>query len=310
MRTVRHRTALCVLAAATSLLAGCGGTVQEQAAGGTPTPTPTTTATALPTSLSAARAAWRAAQPHEYTLRVERSCFCVRVVVTSTVSGGTVTHTDVTQPDGSTGATPPAGDTPRTVEELFALVEKHTGERLDVVYSPQGVPLSVAGDPLPNAADDEFAYTVSLSTSAGSARPAPDGSWTKAPLPAGVSFSGPEDGGPDGARAVVVREGGAVRVHLALWGSSSCPRKPVSLRPAGVRTTQAGPVQVFAVDVDATPPAEMCTADIGPTSYVATLPGVSGGAKTPPMVQLVTTEVRAGSAAPTTAAFLVTALPS
>lgn len=337
MSTVRGRagthTRLAALAAAVTLLAACGAPSAGNPGAGNPgagtpgagtpgasTPSPTAPSAVrpgpLPTTLREARAAWKAtAAAKDYTLQVEQSCFCPAVRVTSTVTAGRVTDSEVEPLGGKRARSAAASDgrRARTVEDLFALIERYDAERVQVTYSAQGVPLSVVGDPVPDAVDDEFTYTVLFRASAGGTRPDADRSWSKTRLPAGLSWpTSAADGGPAGAQALITRKGGAARVYLALWGSSSCPAVPLTLRPAGVRerpSTPARPkepVVTVGVDVDATTPAgRACTEDYGPTVYVATLPASLASAGTLPNLQLVTSVATDAQDGPGVRAFVV-----
>ncbi len=337
MRTVRGRagvrSGLPPLAALTLLLAACGTAVDGPGAGpSSPSASrpaaskPSTPSTpgraALPASLDEARAAWKASPAAtDYRLRVTRTCFCPAAVVTSTVTRGKVTASDVEAPDGGKGSGSPGveKDHPRTVEDLFALIARYDPERLEVTYSPQGVPLSVAADPVPGAVDDEFTYTVVFQATAGGTRAADDGSWSKTRLPRGLSWpADASDGGPAGAQALVQRQGGTVRVYLGLWGSSSCPAVPLTLRPAGLEERPVAPARpgvrqrpedramTVAVDVDATVPAgRMCTEDYGPTVYVATLPASLARPGTLPNLRFVTSVATDAQDGPGVRAFVV-----
>jgi hypothetical protein len=317
------------MAAVTLLVAGCGTAVGDPRGAGAAAPgaaSPTASRSGppapLPTSLAEARAAWKAsAAATDYRLRVQRTCFCPAVSVTSTVTRGKVTASEVEATNGRAkqSAAGSEKDYPHTVEDLFALIERYDAERLSVTYSPQGVPLSVVADPNPGAIDDEFTYTVVFQATAGGTRVDDDRSWSKAQLPRGLSWpASASDGGPAGAQALVTRQGGAVRVYLGLWGSSSCPAAPVTLRPAdvgeqpgaparpGVRQRPAERVVTVAVDVDATVPADrMCTEDYGPTVYVATLPASLARAGTLPNLRLVASVATDAQDRPGVRAFVV-----
>jgi hypothetical protein len=284
--------------AAALVLAGCGAAASEGGTPGAASPAPSVAGAApLPTSLDQARAAWKAAGVQDYRLQLEMTCFCPRTTVTSTVEGGKVTASDVQGADGAPGG-PSSGDArlPRTVEELFAIVARQDPARVEVTYGAQGVPLSITADPMPQAADDEFGYAVVFSRPAGGTVPKTDGSWTRAELPPGVSWP-TDDPGVTGARAVIVGKGAGAKLYLGLWGSSSCPAVPLTLRDAGVRRQGAETVASVRVDVDGTSTEQACTADFGPTVYVSTPPANAGGG-TGPAVQLLTTTATGDRDAP------------
>lgn len=280
MQHSRARAAALALAATALLLSACG----TQTAGGGPS-TPgggSGTGQAPVGTLEDARAAWAAsgASTGEYRIQLLRSCFCLPVLVDATVRAGDVVDSTATSPEqlGGNGAEVPAEQLvglPSTVEDLHALIEKETPEAhsLTVTYDSQGVPVSLWVDPIENAVDDEYGYTVAFSSADVDVEaPADDGAWRQADLPAGATW--PVDLPWLGnAQALVTTAGGASTVHLGLWGSSSCPDVPRAITwLSGSGDAGPGTVQAI-VDVDATQPADTaCTADYGPTTYATDVP--------------------------------------
>jgi hypothetical protein len=113
--------------------------------------------------LDEARRRWAAQGIEHYVMTVSRGCFCAgpyRVEVRVTGTGVQRTDLDTGQP-----VTGPAAAWFPDVPGLFRLVEEafRTAKGpVTVRFHPtRGYPTDVQVDPLPNAIDDEYAYTVS-----------------------------------------------------------------------------------------------------------------------------------------------------
>jgi hypothetical protein len=297
-RTRAAARAAAVLAAAALALAGCA-----EGPSGTGSGSPR----AVPATLAEARAAWAESGARaEYQLQVVTSCFCQPVAATATVRDGVVVDMDaypVPEAGGGGGEVPAeiVAGLPLTVEDLFGVIEAQAGAAArSVTYSREGVPVAMWFDPVANAVDEEFGYAVTLHSAAGGAVPRDDGSWTRADLPDGAAF--PADlpvTGHGNVQALLVGD----RLFLGLWGSSSCPDVPRALATQAVQEAGTRVVRVH-VEVDATAPeGQACTADYGPTTYVADLPadvaatvGGAGPGAQPGLPVVVTTATGTRSA--------------
>jgi hypothetical protein len=270
------------------LLSACGTQTGPGGSGGSPSPT---TPAAI-TSLDAAKAAWTAyaGRTGEYRLMIVPSCFCRRIGLDVTVKDGKpVAQTPVDVDNTGGAATDPVLDGfPRTVEDLHRVIaDAKDAASISVTYDSRGVPLRIYIDAIANAADDEMGYTVSFSSATdGGTAPADDGSWKQSSLPSGAVW--PADmpiPGQGSGQAAVVRRGTGASLVLGLWGSSSCPQVPKTLRlePATEPSGPQSSVIRAVVEVDDTQPADTaCTADLGPTVYAAELPADVAAALTAP----------------------------
>ncbi len=277
---VRGRALPALLVSGALLLSACGTQTGPGGSGGSGTPSPSTPASI--TSLDAARAAWAAyaGRTGEYRLMIVPSCFCRRIGLDVTVKDGKpVEQTPVDVDNTGGGATDPVlAGFPRTVEDLHTVIaDAKDAASVSVTYDSRGVPLRIYIDAIANAADDEMGYTVAFSSASdGGAAPADDGTWKPSSLPSGAAW--PADmpvPGQGSGQAAVVRRGTGASLVLGLWGSSSCPQAPRTLRlepatePAGLGSSIIRAV----VQVDDTQPADTaCTDDFGPTTYAAELP--------------------------------------
>lgn len=105
--------------------------------------------------LDAAKQRWQAANVHDYHYTVQRQCFCVPSFVGP---ASIVVRDDLPQ------GTPAGFEDVATVPRLHAIVQKAIDdrvERLGVVYTARGVPVSIAIDRSSMVADDEITYLVS-----------------------------------------------------------------------------------------------------------------------------------------------------
>lgn len=102
--------------------------------------------------------AWEATGIDDYTLTVERSCFCPDLIVIRTVvRNGEVRK--VTRGDRRL-----EDRRGFTMDRLFTKIRKdtETSDRVEVTYTPRGVPKSIIVDPIELATDEESYYTVTL----------------------------------------------------------------------------------------------------------------------------------------------------
>jgi hypothetical protein len=203
--------------------------------------------TSTPTSSAAAAAAWAAVAPSwpSYQLDVTREGFAGtagEVRATTKVDHGQAT-TQAQPPDGDPTASPSALPTgfPRTVEDLLRVAAGPDVTR--VVYDPTGVPLEIDVDPVPNAVDDEFTYSVSLSVpSQHLLLPSVD----RAPSPSAT----PTARYPATPSATLSGDGRSLT--MVTWGGSNC--WPV---PAAARAVSATALLVETLDF----PPGGCTLD-------------------------------------------------
>ena len=274
-----RRRAPAAAALAVALMVSACGTQSGGGSGATPTPTHA----AVPDDLAAARVAWErsAAATGTYQLVVRRSCFCLGAQVQSSVTDGRVTSSTATDPnaDGATIAASAVVDLPRTVTELHEVVARalSRAHTVDVTYDRRGVPLRIAIDNIESAIDDEIRYDVSFSSDDERATAASDdGTWSRSAMPQDRGLGAQQ---PAGAIARLTGSGPTARVHLATFGSSSCPNRPLTLQVLDDPSVDPPPASAagapaFTVLVDLTAGAadRACTADVGPTSYAARLP--------------------------------------
>ncbi len=287
---VRRAALPALLVSGALLLSACGTQTGPGGSGGTGTPSPS--APAAITSLAAAQAAWAAyaGRTGEYRLMIVPSCFCRRIGLDVTVKGGkAVAQTPIDVDNTGGAATDPVLEGfPRTVEDLHTVIaDAKDAASISVTYDSRGVPLRIYIDAIANAADDEMGYTVSFSSATdGATTPADDGSWKPSSLPSGVAWPADMPMPAQGSgQAAVVRRGTGASLVLGLWGSSSCPQVPRTLRlePATEPSGRAAAVIRAVVEVDDTQPADTaCTADLGPTVYAAELPADVAKALTAP----------------------------
>lgn len=126
-------------------------------------PTPDPRVATLRT-LEEAEARWRASGIVDYTFDLARSCFCPELAVTISVVGG---ETRAVTKDGRPARPDELVSVPLTIPELFAVVRREIGRGGDagpatVSYDvTRGFPVSASFDPILNAVDDEYAFTVS-----------------------------------------------------------------------------------------------------------------------------------------------------
>lgn len=282
---VRRAALPALLVSGALLLSACGTQTGPGGSGGSPT------SPAAVTSLDGAKAAWAAyaGRTGEYRLLIVPSCFCARVGLDVTVKGGKPVAQTPVDVDNTGGATAPVLEGfPRTVEDLHQVIaDAKDAASIAVTYDSHGVPLRIFIDAIANAADDEMGYTVAFSSATdGGPAPADDGSWKPSSLPSGTAW--PADmpmPGQGSGQAALVRRGTGATLVLGLWGSSSCPQVPRTLRlePATAPAGRQASVIRAIVEVDDTQPADTaCTADLGPTVYAAALPSDVAAALTSP----------------------------
>jgi hypothetical protein len=284
MRPSRASLALAALALAL-VASGCGTDRPDDSdgPGGSGSPAP---AASLPASLDEARARWADAGITDYRLVVTTRCFCVPVTVDVAVTGGVAGEPQVSSADPTMGEPPPGSgeSVPQTVPALLDVVAgAEDAAALEVTYDRRGVPLRIWIDTSEQMADEEIGYSVALFADDGTA--APDGAdvWSEQPWP--IASTDPLDLPQMAAPARATYADG--RLHLAFWGSSSCPTRPVTLDPVETPTARAGQRTVLVGADDTQPFDTACTADFGPTAYAAAL---AGGA------DLVVVEVATGNA--------------
>jgi hypothetical protein len=115
-------------------------------------------------ALDAAEARWRASGIADYTYDLARSCFCPELAVTISVADG---RTLAVTKDGRPARPDELVSVPLTIPDLFALIRRELARGGDagpatIAYEPtRGFPTSASFDPIVNAVDDEYAYTVS-----------------------------------------------------------------------------------------------------------------------------------------------------
>ncbi|PUA81597.1 DUF6174 domain-containing protein [Nocardioides currus] len=112
-------------------------------------------------ALVAAWQAWEKKGIDDYTTTVRLSCFCPQAPGVRTVVRDGETRT-VTQ------GTRTLGDGKGwSMDQLFAMLREgyETADRVEVTYTPRGIPKSITIDPEKSATDEERYYTVSLSRS-------------------------------------------------------------------------------------------------------------------------------------------------
>lgn len=115
-----------------------------------------------PTTITAARAVWKARGASDYDFSIRRDCYCMDEYVgpfTVSVRDGDVTATRSGAP------VDPAllEGLPLTAEALFAFAEEREAQvAFRAAFDPSsGFLLSVWSDPIPMAADDELGLTIS-----------------------------------------------------------------------------------------------------------------------------------------------------
>jgi len=111
--------------------------------------------------LVAAWEAWEEKEIDEYTTTVRLTCFCPEIPVIRTVVRNDEVR-KVTQ-----GGRRLADRRGYSMDQLFAMIrEAHAeADRVEVTYTPRGVPKSITIDPEELAIDEESYFTVSLSRS-------------------------------------------------------------------------------------------------------------------------------------------------
>ncbi|RYB88831.1 hypothetical protein EUA06_18790 [Nocardioides glacieisoli] len=109
--------------------------------------------------LSTAWQKWQAKGIDDYVITVRESCFCVRTQPVETVIRNDRT-VRVTRGDRRLKAS-----RGWSMDELYSLIRsaRTEAERVDVEWTPRGVPSSIAIDPSTMVADEETYYTVTLS---------------------------------------------------------------------------------------------------------------------------------------------------
>ncbi len=108
--------------------------------------------------LSKAWQAWQSKGIDDYVITVRETCFCVGTQAVRTVIRDDRT-VRVTRGDRRLRAS-----RGWSMDELYALVRaaQTEADRVDVEWSPRGVPTSIAVDPSTMIADEETYYTVRL----------------------------------------------------------------------------------------------------------------------------------------------------
>ena len=184
-----------------------------------------------PTSAAAAAAAWAAVAPSWPTYRI-----MVTAMGSAGPAGAARATTDVDHGRATTQALPPDGDPtasprplapdfPRSVEDLLRVAAQPDVTR--VLYDPTGVPLEIDVDPIPNAIDDEFTYTVDLTVPPQHLLlPSVD----RAPTPSAT----PQRGFPMTPGATLSRDGRSLA--LVTWGGSNCWPAPTVARAVSATT--------------------------------------------------------------------------
>ncbi len=110
--------------------------------------------------LEAARDRWASKGPANYTFRYTRHCFCPQLVLRVTVVDGQVSAIEDLEADTVYVAPLPDYSIPGLFHRVqdFIDLPVHT---LSATYDPlNGMPLSVAADPIANAVDDENGFSV------------------------------------------------------------------------------------------------------------------------------------------------------
>jgi hypothetical protein len=109
--------------------------------------------------LAANQALWAQKGPANYSLTVERQCFCPSAQYDITVTNGVVSSV---AHDGAPVRPAEVQGLPKTVPELFALVAGLPPTAgLEVDYDPDlGLPTRIDVDPIANAVDDEYSIVV------------------------------------------------------------------------------------------------------------------------------------------------------
>jgi len=111
-------------------------------------------------ALAAHQATWQAKNVDDYTLTVQRQCFCpFTEPVVVTVMDGVVTGATV---DGQPAKPQDVQGIPKTVPELFAVVTANAdAAKMTVEWNEAfGFPTSIQVDSIENAVDDEFGISV------------------------------------------------------------------------------------------------------------------------------------------------------
>ncbi len=100
-------------------------------------------------ALDAAKMRWAETGPADYRFHVQRSCFCPPPYTDRYV---------VRVRDGKAVRAPKVIRALSTVPKLFRLIQEQIdGDgTIEVRYGKTGLPRSIAADPIPMAADDEF----------------------------------------------------------------------------------------------------------------------------------------------------------
>lgn len=111
-----------------------------------------------PPEMVAAWQAWDAKGIDDYTITVELSCFCPSLTAIRTVVRNGEVRT-VTQ--GKRRLTDRRG---YTMDRMYAKIRKayESADRVEVTYTPRGVPKSFTIDPILLATDEESYYTVTV----------------------------------------------------------------------------------------------------------------------------------------------------
>ena len=279
----RARAPLALAALGLLLTTSACGTETPDGSGGSGSPSPTSVA-GLPASLDEARTRWTDADITDYRLVVTTQCFCAPVTVDVAVTDGVPGTPQVSAADPSMGEPPPgsADAVPQTVPALLDVVaDAEDAATLEVTYDRRGVPLRIWIDRSEQMADEEIGYSVVLVADDGEP-PTGASVWSEEPWP--VVADDPLDLPPMASPARATYADG--RLHLAFWGSGSCPVRPVTLDPVETPTARAGQRTVLVTADDTQPPDTACTEDLRPTAYAAEL---AGGA------DLVVVEVATGS---------------
>lgn len=112
--------------------------------------------------LDAAQARWEEANIEDYSLTYLKSCFCPQVHLQVTVEDGVIVAIHDLVADTAFTAPFPDYTVPGLFDAIGEALRRGPAEFTGVYDAVHGAPVSAAFDPIANAVDDEWGFSVQL----------------------------------------------------------------------------------------------------------------------------------------------------